>query len=94
MPCRTYWAPQPDGSFEFLGAFREGHQVKDMKQPQGQGKIVDITDLDVLGLEAKLALDGRPNPPKLVGMPSAITKRFQAKMPLTAPWAQVEGYVR
>ena len=92
--ARTYWDRRPDGSFEFLGVYRDGHQVKDPKAPQGKGFVLDVTDLDVAGIEQRLALDGRPTPPLLVGLPTAIVKRLAARMPTPVPWAQIEGFVR
>ena len=38
---RTYWEKKPDGTLEFLGAFTDGHKVKDQKQPQGRGAVID-----------------------------------------------------
>ncbi len=91
--ARTYWAPKGQ-DWEFLGAFRDGHQVKDPKAPQGSGFIIDIQGLDVQGVNDKLQVETRPAPPRLVGLPTAITKRLQARMPVPLPWAQVEGFVK
>jgi hypothetical protein len=91
--ARTYWHPHKDGSLEFLGAFRDGHTAKP-GSIQAQGRILDIQDLDLAGAEQRLALDGRPSPPLLVGLPSAISKRLQARMPAALPWAQLEGFIK
>lgn len=87
--ARTYWAKLPDNSFEFLGAFRDGHIVKDQKQPQAKASVIDITDKDIQGV-----LDGLADRVLLVNLPQAVTKRLAAKMPWAGPWAQLEGFVR
>lgn len=92
--ARTYWTPKEGGAYEFLGAFRDGH-VAHKSTPQAKGAIVDITDLDVPGVEVKLRLSERDaGPPVLQGLPTAITKRFAARMPASLPWALVEGLVK
>lgn len=90
--ARTYWEPKADqlGTYEFLGAFRDGHVVKDPKQPQGKGFILDIQDIP----DPQGVLDRLADRVLLVGLPSAITKRLQARMPTTLPWAQVEGFLK
>lgn len=92
--ARTYWEQKPDKALEFLGVFKDGHVSKDPKSPQSRGRIIDIVEMDVAALEGKLALDGRPNPPLLVGLPTAITKRLDARMPAQVPWAQLEGFLK
>lgn len=87
---RTYWEQKKDGSLEFLGAFRDGHAVKDPKQPQAQGRVIDVQDIpDPQGVLDKL--DGKV---LLVGLPTAITRRLAARMPVPLPWAQLEGFFR
>ncbi len=86
---RTYWEKKPDGTLEFLGAFTDGHKVKDPKQPQGRGVVIDITDKSIEGV-----LEALSDRVLLVGLPSAITKRIAARMSVTVPWAQLEGFVR
>lgn len=91
---RTYWAERPDKTFEFQGAFRDGH-VAPKNSPQAAAKILDVTDRDVAGMEAALRLSERDaGPPVLAGLPTALLKRWQARMPITAPWAQIEGLVK
>lgn len=85
--ARTYWA-QKGNDWEFLGAFRDGHKA-DPKQPQGRGHIIDIQDLPVQGMLDRLG--GRV---MLVGIPSAIGKRLQSRVPANLSWAQIEGYVK
>ena len=87
---RTYWEPKKDGAWEFLGAFRAEHKVKDPKSPQAKGHILDVTDIpDAQAMNEKL--DGRV---LLVGLPTSITKHLQARVPKALPWAQLEGYVK
>lgn len=87
--ARTYWAPKGQ-DWEFLGAYRDGHQVKDAKSPQAKGSILDIQGVtDVQGVLDLLA--GRV---LLVGLPAAIAKRLQARVAHSLPWAQIEGYVK
>jgi hypothetical protein len=86
---RTYWEKKPDGAYEFLGAFRDGHAVKDQRQPQAKAAVIDITDRDIQGV-----LDSLADRVLLVGLPSAITKRLQARMPWAGPWAQIEGFAK
>jgi hypothetical protein len=86
---RTYWADKKDGSWEFLGVFKDGHQVKDPKAPQGSGHILDVTDRDVQGF-----LDSLNGRVMLAGLPSAISKRLVARMPTPITWAQLEGFVK
>jgi hypothetical protein len=90
---RTYWAPKGQ-DWEFLGAFPAGHVVRDVKQPQGMGHVLDISDLDVRGANEKLQVETRPAPPRIVGAPTAMTKRLQARAPYAITWAQLEGYVK
>lgn len=87
---RTYWEPKKDGAWEFLGAFRAGHVCKDPKQPQGKGHILDIQDL----ADPQAVLDKLAERVLLVGLPTAVTKRLQAKAPAAYPWSQLEGYVK
>jgi hypothetical protein len=87
--ARTYWAPKKDGTWEFLGVFRDGHQVKDPKAPQGSGHILDITDRDVQGF-----LDTMNGRVLLVNLAGPIVKRLLARMPASLPWSQLEGYVK
>lgn len=91
--ARTYWKPHADGTFEFLGVFADNHQARP-KTPQADGRILDITDKSMGEVDALLALADRPAPPRLVDLPSAIAKRFQARIVVTLPWNQVEGYVK
>jgi hypothetical protein len=91
--ARTYWAPQ-GSDWEFLGAFPDGHKVRDLKQPQGSGAILDLQDMTAQAAVDALQAETRPAPPRLVGLPSAIAKRLQAKAPVVLPWAQIEGYVK
>lgn len=86
---RTYWEKKPDGSLEFLGAFTDGHKVRDTKQPQGRALVIDIPDKSIEGV-----LEALGDRVKLESLPSAITKRLAAKMPVTVPWAQLEGFVK
>lgn len=87
--ARTYWEKKPSGAYEFLGAFRDGHIVKDQKQPQAKASVIDITDKDIQGV-----LDSLADRVLLVGLPSSVTKRLAAKMPWVGPWAQIEGFVK
>jgi hypothetical protein len=89
---RTYWAPKGQ-DLEFLGAYQDGHVAKP-NTPQAAGRIIDVTDLDMLQVMERLKVETRPAPPLLVGLPAAIAKRLQARMPVAVPWAQIEGYVR
>lgn len=86
--ARTYWELKKDGSMEFLGAFQDGHTVKDPKQPQAQGRILDIQDI----LDPQAVLDRLNGKVLLVGLPSPILKRMQAR--IAVPWAQIEGFLR
>lgn len=86
--ARTYWEKKSDGSLEFLGAFRDGHTVKDQRQPQAKGFILDIQDI----ADPQGVLDRLADRVLLVGLPSAITKRLANGV--TLPWAQLEGYVK
>lgn len=90
---RTYWALRPDNSYEFLGAFADGHVARP-NTPQGEGRVLDVTDKGMREVEVILDLANRPSPPRLAGLPSALAKRWQARMPLVLPWAQVEGFVK
>lgn len=92
--ARTYWKPLADGSLEFLGAFRDGHAVKNPKDPQAGARVIDLTDLDIPGAHERLQVETRPAPPRLVGLPSAIANRLHARMIVPLPWAQLEGYVK
>lgn len=86
---RTYWEKKPDGTYEFLGAFTDGHKVKDTKQPQGRAAVIDITDKSIEGI-----LEALGERVLLVGLPSSIGKRLAARMPAVMPWAQLEGFVK
>lgn len=87
--ARTYWAKKKDGSFEFLGAFKDDHVVKDRKQPQAAGVIIDIPGRDVQGV-----LDLLADRVLLVNLPSAIQKRLLGPSTAQVPWEQLEGYVK
>jgi hypothetical protein len=92
--ARTYWLKQPDNTYEFLGAFRDGHQANP-KQPQAKASVLDITDLpDPQAVVDKLGMESRESPPRLVNLPSAIGKRLTARMVWSGPWAQIEGFVK
>lgn len=88
--ARTYWEKRKDGSLEFLGAFRDAHVVKDQRQPQAKGLIIDIPDLP----DPQAVLDRLADRVTLAGLPTAITKRLAAKMPTSVPWVQIEGFVK
>jgi len=34
--ARTYWHKQADEAYEFLGAYQDGHKVKDKAAPQAR----------------------------------------------------------
>lgn len=85
--ARTYWAKK-ETDWEFLGAFRDGHKANP-NTPQAEGHVIDVQDLDVQGV-----LDALADRVMLVGLPSAISKRLQARMAAVVPWAQIEGFVR
>ena len=86
---RTYWEKKPDSTLEFLGAFTDGHKVRDTKQPQGRASVIDIQDKSIEGV-----LEALGDRVLLVGLPSAITKRITARIPVSVPWAQLEGFVK
>lgn len=87
--ARTYWDKKKDGSFEFLGAFKDDHQVKDKKQPQARGVIIDIPDLDIQGV-----LDHLADRVLLVGLPTSIKNRMTGLRIAQVPWNQLEGFVK
>ncbi len=89
--ARTYWEKKKDGSFEFLGAFKDGHVVKDPKQPQARGSIIDIPGMEVQGV-----LDSLADRVLLVNLPTAIKNKLTGNGAHIAqvPWAQLEGFLK
>lgn len=90
--ARTYWQNKGNGSWEFLGAFADGHKANP-KQPQGAKGvgILDVPDRDVNHFQA--LTDGRETP-LMFAPQKPILKWWNALAPASAPWAQVEGSIK
>lgn len=92
MPARTYWKKRDDGSWEFLGAFGADHKPHP-KSPQAAASILDVTNLDMQAVFARLALDTRESPP-LLSPPKPIASRLLARVATGYPWEQLEGFIK
>lgn len=89
---RTYWQNKGNGSWEFLGAFADGHKANP-KQPQGARGvgIMDIQDRDVNHFQA--LNEGRESPLLFTPLKPHL-KNLAAFIPIVTPWAQVEALIK
>lgn len=87
--AKTYWRAQEDGSWEFLGAFRDAHKV-DPTSPQAAAAVIMIPG------EIQTIVDDLAGRVSLVALPSRIASRLKLRPQpdVTVPWDQLAGFVK
>lgn len=86
---RSYWRELANGRWEFLGAFSEGHQVRDENSPMIGSAVIDIHGASIQGVLDRLA--GRVI---LENLPDLIQVRMARRGRTALAWEQIEGYVK
>lgn len=92
---RTYWKQTGDNSFEFLGAFNDGHAFdpKKKRDPQFVGAgVMDINGHSIT--DTMTALNDRVT---LADMPAKMRNRLAVKdgsVGLAVDWHQIEGFLK
>lgn len=92
---RTYWKQTGENSFEFLGAYNDGHMF-DLKKPRDP-QFIGAGVLDIHGhsiADTMAALNDRVT---LADMPAKLRNRLAMKdggAGTVVEWAQIEGFLK
>ncbi len=89
---RTYWKQKAENTFEFLGAYQDGHTMDPKRHknaPQFGASVLDFQGMTIDG-----TLNALGERTLLVDLPLKVRNRLQAKIPTVLEWGQIEGFLK
>lgn len=89
---RTYWKQVGENSFEFLGAYQDGHTLDPKRNKNAPQFGASVLDLQGLSIEGTLNALGERT--LLVDLPLKVRNRLQAKIPTVLEFGQIEGFLK